>query len=192
MKHTAYLNGVLAYYENEGFHLGDGGKWEFAHTPMPRALGDNTVPLLHQHHVIHDLWQSQELDHPHFYVPNAERVLYSPNFWPKNWFELCDILDHYSHKQKSLGGQTSKPNNTFENYSKAGKIGGRKSQATLKKNQTGVYDPKVQQKAAKRGGQISNSRRYECLVTGVQSTGPGLSKYQNARGINTKLRKRIK
>ena len=177
MKQTEYLIDVLQYYHENDIVLNDPneGRWEDAHTPYPRGMANDTVPLLHEHHVIHDLWQSIELNRCCFFPGHAKKVLLSANFWPTGWFDLYEGFEHYS----------------FVSQSNAGKIGGRKSQATIREKQLGVFAPGVQLKAAKRGGQVSNSLRYECLVTGFQSTGPSLSKYQNARGIDTKLRKQI-
>jgi hypothetical protein len=65
---------------------------------------------------------------------------------------------------------------------------GRKSAAINKANGTGAfYDPKVQSANSK----ITNSQRWQCSVTGhISSPGP-LSRYQKARGIDTKLRVKL-
>jgi hypothetical protein len=61
---------------------------------------------------------------------------------------------------------------TFESCSKGGKNGSREDKS--------------------RGGKISSSQKWRCLVTGYIS-GPGpLTLYQRARGIDTSLRKRVK
>jgi len=200
VKHTDYLNKVLAYYVDEGFYFGDGGKWEHAHTPMPRALGNDTVPLLHQHHVIHDLWQSIELDERHFMPFQAKRLLYSSNFWPESWFELCDAFDRYSvssleaaRKASSVSPKMAeaRKNNAKKLGQKFGaanaRKGAAKTHAACKKQKIGIWSADVRSKA----GKSTSIQLWECLETGKQLPPGPLSRYQNKRGIDTKLRKRI-
>lgn len=108
MRHTKYLEGVLRWYEEQLITPGDPneGRWEEAHTPLPRNMGDTTVLLLRQHHFIHDLWQSKELDECHFFTGQV-KDLYRPGLFPADWFELCDIAEEYSRKHGVKGGKAT-------------------------------------------------------------------------------------
>ncbi len=178
MKQTEYLNGVLKYYHENDVISGDPneGRWEDAHTPYPRGMADDTVPLLHKHHVIHDLWQSKELDKCHFFAPNVKKVLYAPNFWPSGWFDLCNICDYYYQQLHCAAVKAASES------PKA--IEARKRNAKRIGDLTGDIK--------RRGAFAAASRVYQCLVTGFESSGQGLTRYQKNRGIDTKLRKRIK
>lgn len=92
---TIYLHGVLEYYRQEGFHPGDEQKWEDAHTPWPRGYSDETVPLLLNHHRVHDLIQTRFLDEVHFFGYQVVETLNEANFWPSGWFDLWDIYSEF-------------------------------------------------------------------------------------------------
>ena len=187
MKQTEYLNGVLNYYRECDITPGDPneGRWENAHTPYPKGMGESTCLLLHEHHVIHDLWQSDELEEPHFFPPHVEKILNQPDYWPTRWFELWDTFDHQLHLYKVKGGKV------------AGKIGGK---IVGRRHVESGHLQSISSKGGRAGGKIggktgskkTNSQRWECLVTGYQSSPGPLTRYQQKRGIDTKLRKQIK
>jgi hypothetical protein len=56
---------------------------------------------------------------------------------------------------------------------------------------TGRYSSECQSKLGKKGGAATSSQRWQCLVTDHISTPAGLSNYQRARGIDTKLRVKL-
>jgi hypothetical protein len=66
---------------------------------------------------------------------------------------------------------------------------GKKNGLKCKANGTGIFSmtPEEQSERSRK----TASQRWECLETGFISNAPGLSKYQNARGIDTSKRKRI-
>lgn len=200
-KQTEYLEGVLNYYRECDITIGDPneGRWENAHTPLPRGMGDNTVPLLHCHHVIHDLWQSEWLNECHFYPSDAKKLLYSANLWPDNWFELCDIHDRlFSDHQRKVGSG---------NASASAPIRLPRADRTNREQGTGIYARGTASKGGKaifekglgifapenlgKGCKNTNSQKWQCLVTGEISTPGPLTCFQKKRGIDTKLRKRI-
>lgn len=92
-----YVRGVLAYYAENDIRIGDPeeGKWEEAHYPLPRDLGDETVTLLHEHHQVQGILQSVELSMRCFFTPDARKALV--NSWAPNWFELWDAYDQANH-----------------------------------------------------------------------------------------------
>lgn len=67
---------------------------------------------------------------------------------------------------------------------------GVRSAAGKKSAELGVGIHAPGQKSA--GGKITGAQRWQCLVTGFITTPGGLSTYQKARGIDTKLRVKIK
>lgn len=87
---------------------------------------------------------------------------------------------------------------TAEQKSEAGKkggyLGGKKSQKTLRKHKLGIYGLTEEQmrENGKKGGKISGSQKWMCLETKYISNPGALTHYQNARGIDTKNRIRIK
>ena len=210
MKQTEYLNGVLDYYRECGITPGDPneGRWEDAHTPYPRGMGESTVPLLHEHHVIHDLWQSEELGECHFYNINVLRVLNKSGFWPSSWFDLWEIYDELSTENTLKGRLSQEANGTGVFNPEVRTKGHSKSHETCRRKKIGVYAKETQKKGGKaifeqgkgifspevlgKGAKKLNSQIWECLVTGEQLPPGPLSCFQKKRGIDTKLRKRIK
>jgi hypothetical protein len=181
MKQTEYLKGVLRYYHENDIIQGDPeeGVWDLAHTPLPRGLGNDTLLLLHQHHVIHDILQSWELNSQYFYAGRVAKVLYGSGVFAKDWFLLCDVFETINKAHLTAIGKGTCVSN--------GKM--------AKDLKLGIFDPKHLGKGGKVGGKVgmktTNSQRWECLVTGeIKPPGP-LSLYQKARGIDTKLRKRV-
>ena len=76
-----------------------------------------------------------------------------------------------------------------------GKKGGRKAAVTNKANGAGFFNSQTQSVNGKKGGPkasaITNAQKWQCLITGHISNPGGLSTYQRARGIDTKLRVKI-
>lgn len=124
MFQTKYLEGVLGWCEEQMIIIGnpDEGVWEDAHTPLPRGMGDTTVPLLKDHHIVHDLWQSKELNERHFFPSDAKKFLYEGSYFPSKWFELCDIYEKFVN----------------EHYSSIAQKGGLKGGASCRDQKIGV------------------------------------------------------
>jgi hypothetical protein len=117
---------------------------------------------------------------------------------------ICGISDEERSKNGKVGGKKSyelklgihgrTKEQRKEDSKKAGKIGGEKN----KKNKTGVCGLTFEQrskngkKGGKRGGKITASQVWECTITGHRANPGNLSKFQKARGIDTKNRRRIK
>ena len=201
MRQTEYLKGVLEYYANYDIVPGDPneGQWENAHTPYPRAMGESTVLLLHEHHVIHDLWQSKELGECHFFPPDAKKVLERANFFPTGWFELCDIQETLALGHQRTAGR------------KGGAIGGKiavvQTDRICREKGIGIYSKATQQKGGEscfeqgkgifapenlgKGARNTNAQIWECLKTGRRLPPGPLTKYQRSKGIDTKQRKRL-
>jgi hypothetical protein len=99
-KQTLYLNKILEWYEEQLITVGDPseGRWEDCHSPLPKGQGDTTYKLLREHHVIHDLYQSWELNKQHVFLSEVKNILYHSSYFVENWFELCDVHEYFVKK----------------------------------------------------------------------------------------------
>ena len=106
-----WLNGVLKHYADNDIRPGDPeeGIWEDAHAPLPKCLGgDITIPLLREHHIIHDLFQSEEFEHMCFYSAEVLKVLGSKWFKTLPWELQKDCWQLYRKwvsSGTSIGGR---------------------------------------------------------------------------------------
>ena len=86
---------------------------------------------------------------------------------------------------------------TKEQIKKDSKKGGKISGKNHKENKTGIFGLTPEQtsenarKAGKLGSKITNSQKWMCLETGFITNPGNLTKYQNARWIDTSKRIRI-
>lgn len=92
-------------------------------------------------------------------------------------------------KENNLGifglSKEEKRKNSIKGGSIGGKIGGR----TNRENGTGIFALSKEQRSENAKKMLS--QKWKCLETGYISNPPGLSKYQNRRGIDTSKRVRI-
>ena len=77
MNQHQWVEGCLNYYKQHDIQIGDPneGRWEDAHYPLPRSMGDSTVKLLHDHHQIQGVLQSEEVGRCCFYSGDVIRAL---------------------------------------------------------------------------------------------------------------------
>jgi len=92
---------IYLYYEENGITVGDPsvGNWENAHIVPKCKGGTETVLLLEEHHIMHDLYQSREYNHQCFYAGTTRAWLYGEGFLCENWFELVELYEYYSSRQ---------------------------------------------------------------------------------------------
>jgi hypothetical protein len=83
------------------------------------------------------------------------------------------------------GGILGAKNQTREDKKKGGD--------KCKKDKLGMFALTEEENKIKsqRGASTTNSQAWKCLVTGKESTAAGLARWQRARGIDTRLRKRV-
>ena len=184
-------------------------KWEEAHFPIPDCLGgEDTVMLWSADHTVQGLLQSVELDQLCFYYKANKKDLYNlethyPEYLPlfqqlksqfsrrlgKKTFELG--VGVHAPGVRSAGGKkaavTNQANSTSIFAPGMQSAGGKKS-VELK---LGCHAPGRQSAGGKKGGKIVGNQRWQCLVTGHITTPGPLSRYQKARGIDTKLRVKL-
>ena len=195
MNQHEFIVNCLQFYEEAGMTPEKG--WEKAHYPVPKCKdGTETVWLTHDHHAIHGVLQSLEFGVRCFFpLTHSERlrIFSGPWEWLLEDYDRIQSEDsrklavHLPHdsKQQSIagkrGGKARAAQPSFRDHQrKAGRNGGR----------TNVESGHLQSISSK-GGKITNSQKWRCLVTGyISSPGP-LSCYQRARGIDTSLRERV-
>lgn len=118
MNQQEFVTGVQSYYKENDIQPGDPneGRWEEAHYPLPKGQGDQTVLLLHHHHQIQGLLQSEEVGRCCFYSYDTKKFL-SENFGCLEWFSLCEIHERWAkirsqhnnevlHEQKDERGRS--------------------------------------------------------------------------------------
>ena len=96
-----YVAGCYEYYAVNSIVVGDPteGTWENAHYPVPSCRGGtHTVPLLKQHHAIHNVIQSEELQYPCVYG------------WEKEYLpaEYLTLLTKWRDVASHLGGDRTR------------------------------------------------------------------------------------
>ena len=108
-RQTDYLHRILEWYEEQLITIGDPteGVWNDCHSPLPRGQCDTTFKLLRQHHLIHDLYQSYELDEQHVFLSEVKNLLYHSSYFVENWFELCDIHEYFVKKLNTHRGKVA-------------------------------------------------------------------------------------
>ena len=172
----------------------DDQKWEDAHFPLPSWSGeDDTVMLWSADHTVQGLLQSVELDHKCFHEYRTESDTFNLTQYYPEYLPLFEQLkSEFSSRAGKEGGKKSaainKANSTGAFAPGVQSRGGRTSGKKAVINKTGIHAPGMQSAAGKK----SAAQRYQCLKTKHISTAAGLANYQRARGIDTKLRVKIK
>ena len=204
-QHT-YVKSCLSFYVERGLTPGDpeDGKWEEAHYPAPKGEGVETILLLHDHHQVQGLLQSEEYGRCCFFIGHTKSFL-SHGPFTSNWFELWDVYDKWrqnatetmqTHPNTQLARSENGRNNIKSvDCRKAGKAGGKRvhelypnlANESVKR----MYSHPNSAETRATNGKAANKQKWKCLETGHISTPMGLSNYQRSRGIDTSLRVRV-
>jgi hypothetical protein len=148
MNLISFVEGCLHFYAEHGLIQGnpDDGDWDDAHHPVPLCLGGTqTVKLLREHHAIHGVIQSEELQRPCIYSWELE---YLSGDWltlAKKWMtvkgkmamekrwsskseeershEAKERLAHLSEEKRREWGDNIRNARTYEQFSEAAKKG---------------------------------------------------------------------
>lgn len=100
--------------------LEPGGDYQAAHSPLPKSMGDETIPLHKLDHAIHDIYQSEAVGKRHFFTRDAITALYNtPNYWPLGWMDACDLCEKWTAISTLRDGKHSEE--TRQNLSKSHK-----------------------------------------------------------------------
>jgi hypothetical protein len=96
---------VYLYYEENGITVGDPseGNWENAHIVPSCCGGTETVLLLEEHHLAHDLYQSREYNRKTFWTGRTYKWLYGEGFLCENWFTLVELYHTYAGTASQSG-----------------------------------------------------------------------------------------
>lgn len=104
MNQTDFARWAQHQYDELGLRptLEPGSDYEGAHSPLPRGMGNETIPLHSLDHVIHDIFQSEAVGSRHF-TGHARAALYgTPSYWPPGWLDACDIYEKFITAPLSL------------------------------------------------------------------------------------------
>jgi hypothetical protein len=173
-------------YQTES--LPEGEHWEDAHYPLPDCLGGTeTVKLWSRDHAVHGVLQSLDLNHPCVHGANqksdTELIL---KYYP----EYADMCEEVHKKQKTLGGKVQGQRNVESGHIRSvGKTYGRVAAENGQLDR--IRTPESTAKGGVVAAKIQHAQRWECTETGYVTTPGPLSRWQKARGIDTKKRKRL-
>jgi hypothetical protein len=100
MNQHEWVYGCYAYYLENCIEPGnpEDGVWEDAHYPAPVGKGNETIPLLKDHHQVQGILQSAEYGCCCFYAGDARKYLTHGPFVP-GWFDLWDVYDVWVAEQ---------------------------------------------------------------------------------------------
>ena len=157
MNQHDYVKSCLAYYQENGLTPGDPncGKWEVAHYPVPECEhGEETLLLLHEHHQVQGLLQSEEYGRSCFFCGHAKRFLLKGPF-VENWFELWDLYEKWAPDAGKRSAELARERGTglFALTEDELKERGRKAIARLVEK-----DPDHQRKASKAAHSEKNEK----------------------------------
>lgn len=167
-----FVEAAYAKYLANGVVIGDPafGKWEAAHHPQPKCLGGTqTVLLLKSDHAIHNLLQSEELNHPCVY--GWER-----DFVPHDFSELAE---KWITIQRSNAGKSGDPSKKAVGGAKVGELNRQKKTNNLSKD------------VLSRAASSTNSQVWKSTVDGFCSNAGAVACYNKARGWDPNARVRV-
>lgn len=193
----AFVDSCLAKYRYE--KIPNDLHWEDAHDPEPKCLGGKTTKKLWLcDHIVQGLLQSEEYETPCICGMTRERDLQIlSKYYP-------EFLDLYHKWWKALQQKAAIKSVEFRRSNQIGIFdpnrpyyeGQRKGSETVGQDnvrfQRGWFDPEVHKKASENGARTQHKQQWMCTVTGYVTTPAPLSRYQNARGIDTSNRIRVK
>ena len=192
-----FVDSCLIKYRHE--IIPKGMHWEDAHDPLPKCLGgDTTKKLWLCDHILHNLLQREEFDTPCICGMTRERDLQILSKYYPEHLELYDKWWKEGQRRAAIKSVESRRLNQtgFFDPDRPYYEGQRKGSKTVGQDnvrlQRGRYDPEVHKKASQNGARSQHKQQWMCTVTGYVTTPAPLSRYQNARGIDTSHRIRIK
>ena len=173
--------------------------FEDAHHPLPRDMGDATIKLHPLDHAIQGIFQSEDVGRKCFWVPDTLKALNAPNYFPLGWFDAWDLFD----KWKKTGGWMDRTTEDRQEVARKQGLKNAESGHLTRISRLYSHNEKQKQHMKKltrhnvesghvgRIGKIAANMKWECLVTGKICNAGGLTRYQQHRGIDTSLRRRI-
>jgi len=212
-QHT-YVENCQRLYLVNGLQPGnpDDGVWEEAHYPAPKGKGDDVILLLHEHHQVHGLLQSEEYGKCCFFSGDAKKFLTTGPF-VSGWFELWDLYDKWKGENARINNvklhseRNTEGKSLFSLYansvlhSQRDELG--RSLHGLKwneeKDQFGrsvtavnasahVHDEKLEDGRSKYAVEVCGlnlKAKYRCLHTGFVSSASGIARRQRRLGYES-------
>ena len=189
-QHT-YVEKCQRFYFVNGLQPGnpDDGAWEDAHYPLPQPEGTETRPLLHSHHLVQGIWQSEEVGRRCFFSGDAKEFLTNGPF-VDDWFELWDIYDKWMKihnenlhsKKDELGRSLLGLENAKRLHADKDELGRSLHALRCCENLHAEKNEEGKSLLAVRVGKTLN-QRCRCLTTGFVSTVSGVIRFQKHRGL---------
>ena len=141
-----------------------GYHFEQAHYPeSEKRGGTSTVPLWYPDHIVHGILQTLALNYPCLDTRKykLESIILS-QVYPEYLRLYWEVYSFCKSVAGKVGGPKggSKSTTTFENLSKAGKIGGSITGNQNKNLKRGICNPSVQKSAGKIGSRVTNSQKW--------------------------------
>lgn len=207
-----YVEDCLNYYSRNDIRPGDPseGFWNNAHYPAPKGFGDETIPLLFEHHQVQGLLQSEEYGKCCFWVGDAKDFLVNGPF-VEDWFYLWDLYEKWSSARAKEAVAKAHSCKDPSGKSLLGVKNGKKASVRMnqvlhsKKDSLGrsvvgvkaslrLHSERDSSGKSIRGknlAQNTNKQQWMCTVTGYIANPGALTNYQRAKGIDKKKRVRV-
>lgn len=183
MNQHQWVEECLGYYKQNDVQIGDPneGVWEDAHYPLPRGMGDSTIKLLHEHHQIQGVLQSEEVGRCCFYSGDAIRAIKRLNL-PEPLHSYVDKLRKKWDRERALSsGFALTPELQHSRGSKGGSV--------TKKRKRGIFgrSPDQHSNNSKIGIKNTNSQKWMCLEDGWISNSGGLGHHMKSLGLTHRV-----
>lgn len=116
-------------------------RFEGAHYPLQRGMGDEKVPLTELDHGIQGIWQSEEIGRVCFFAGKTTNALNAPNYWPLGFFDAWDLCDHWLKVSASNGGTAAVEQRAGVHGKTSCEVAayGSKGETTASKRKTGIH-----------------------------------------------------
>jgi hypothetical protein len=127
MNQHEWVQRCVEYYKQNDFTPEPGREWQRAHYPAPKGVGEGTIWLMHDHHQVQGILQSEEYGRMCFYPYDAKKSLTEGPFVP-GWFELWELYKKWKGENTSeIGRRTVKKLNAHPNTLQNQRENGRKT-----------------------------------------------------------------
>lgn len=173
MNQHEWVKQCLERYAEEGAYPGDGSRWEKAHYPAPKKLGEETIDLKFDDHQVQGILQSEEYGRLCFWTSDAKRFLLTGPF-VDGWFGLWNIWEKWTALNCERNRVVGIMNMTPEERSARAK----KSAASM--------TPEKRSAAAKKGhGSLTPEQRSARAKKGHDSLTPEQRSARSRKGVES-------
>jgi len=183
MNQHQWVEECLDYYKQNDIQIGDPheGVWEDAHYPLPHSMGDSTIKLLHDHHQIQGVLQSEEVGRCCFYSGDVIRALRHLRL-PQPFY------DHIEGLRKKWDRDRARSSGFCASLDRQGERA-KKGGSMTKKRKRGIFgiSPDQHSKNSKIGIKNTNSQKWMCLEDGWISNSGGLGYHMKSLRLTRRV-----